>query len=112
MVKPEDMLKEPFVLEFLGLDEKTSYSETDLEQAIINRLEHFLLEPGKGFLFEARSNTQRLWRCVFQAWEPLTVLTQAPASRQRGKAAILSGIGRVSPVTMRMNPSCFDGTNH
>ncbi|WP_395750488.1 YhcG family protein [Prosthecobacter sp.] len=54
VVRPEDLLKEPFVLEFLGLDEKASYSENDLEQAIIDRLEHFLLELGKGFLFEAR----------------------------------------------------------
>jgi predicted nuclease of restriction endonuclease-like (RecB) superfamily len=48
------MLKEPYVLEFLGLDEKASYSESDLEQAIIDRIGHFLLELGKGFLFEAR----------------------------------------------------------
>ncbi len=54
IVRPEDLLKEPLVLEFLGLDAQASYSETDLEQAIINRLEHFLLELGKGFLFEAR----------------------------------------------------------
>ncbi|MDH4477596.1 MAG: PDDEXK nuclease domain-containing protein [Verrucomicrobiaceae bacterium] len=54
IMKPEDLLKEPLVLEFLGLDAQASYSETDLEQAIINRLEHFLLELGKGFLFEAR----------------------------------------------------------
>lgn len=54
IVRPEDMLKEPLVLEFLGLDEKSGYSESDLEQAIIDRLEHFLLELGKGFLFEAR----------------------------------------------------------
>jgi len=54
IVKPEDMLKEPYVLEFLGLDEKAGYSESDLETAIIDRLEHFLLELGKGFLFEAR----------------------------------------------------------
>jgi predicted nuclease of restriction endonuclease-like (RecB) superfamily len=51
---PQDLLKEPYVLEFLGLDEKAAYSETDLESAIINKLEHFLLELGKGFLFEAR----------------------------------------------------------
>lgn len=51
---PQDMLKSPFVLEFLGLDEKTAYSENDLETAIINKIEHFLLELGKGFLFEAR----------------------------------------------------------
>src|SRR5215813_6802757 len=54
LTRPEDMLKEPYVLEFLGLDEKASYSESDLEQAIIDRIEHFLLELGKGFLFEAR----------------------------------------------------------
>ena len=52
--KPKDLLKEPYVLEFLGLDEKSKYSETDLESAIIDKLEHFLLELGKGFLFEAR----------------------------------------------------------
>ena len=52
--KPEDALKEPYVLEFLGLSEKACYSESDLEQAIIDRIEQFLLEMGKGFLFEAR----------------------------------------------------------
>src|SRR5262249_42333868 len=54
LVKPEDVLKEPYVLEFLGLEEKASYSETELETAIISHLERFLLELGKGFLFEAR----------------------------------------------------------
>ncbi len=52
--KPEDMLKEPYVLEFLGLDENVKYSESELESAIIDKLEHFLLELGKGFLFETR----------------------------------------------------------
>ena len=52
--KPEEMIKDPYVLEFLGLDEKAKYTETDLETAIINKLEYFLLELGKGFLFEAR----------------------------------------------------------
>jgi predicted nuclease of restriction endonuclease-like (RecB) superfamily len=51
---PGDMLKEPYVLEFLGLHESERYSEADLEGAIIARLEEFLLELGKGFLFEAR----------------------------------------------------------
>ncbi|MBI2336508.1 MAG: DUF1016 domain-containing protein [Deltaproteobacteria bacterium] len=51
---PHDLLKEPLVLEFLGLDEKHGYSESDLESAIIDQIEHFLLELGKGFLFEAR----------------------------------------------------------
>ena len=52
--RPEDVLKTPLVLEFLGLDEKKSYSETDLETAIINKIEYFLLEMGKGFLFQGR----------------------------------------------------------
>lgn len=54
VTRPEDILKEPYILEFLGLEERASYSESDLEQSIIDRLEHFLLELGKGFLFEAR----------------------------------------------------------
>jgi predicted nuclease of restriction endonuclease-like (RecB) superfamily len=54
VVTPADILKEPYVLEFLGLDEKTGYSESDMETAIIDQLEKFLLELGKGFLFEAR----------------------------------------------------------
>jgi len=52
--RPQDILKEPLVLEFLGLSEKAAYSESDLETAIIHQLEQFLLELGKGFLFEAR----------------------------------------------------------
>ncbi len=52
--QPKDLLKEPLVLEFLGLDEQTRYSESDLESAIINQIEKFLLELGKGFLFESR----------------------------------------------------------
>ncbi len=51
---PKDVIKEPYVLEFLGLDEKVKYSENDLENAIINKLEYFLLELGKGFAFIAR----------------------------------------------------------
>lgn len=54
ITKPIDMLKEPVVLEFLGLKEKTEYSENQLETAIINKLENFLLELGKGFLFQSR----------------------------------------------------------
>lgn len=52
--KPEDVLKTPYVLEFLGLHEKSEYTETDLETAIISKIEHFLLEMGKGFLFQGR----------------------------------------------------------
>lgn len=51
---PADVLKDPFVLEFLDLKEKPTAQERDLEQAIIDRLEEFLLEMGKGFCFVAR----------------------------------------------------------
>ena len=52
--KAADIIKNPLVLEFLGLEEKPGYSEDELETAIIDKIEHFLLELGKGFLFEAR----------------------------------------------------------
>ncbi len=51
---PADVVKNPFVLEFLDLDERSHWRERDLEQAIIDRLEAFLLELGKGFCFVAR----------------------------------------------------------
>ena len=52
--KAADLIKNPLVLEFLGLEDRPHYSEEDLESAIIEQLESFLLELGKGFLFEAR----------------------------------------------------------
>lgn len=52
--KPNDILKNPLTLEFLGLSPDSTYSETRLETAIIDKLQMFLLELGKGFLFEAR----------------------------------------------------------
>lgn len=52
--KPTDVLKSHYVLEFLDLKQDSRYSESDLETEIINKLEHFMLELGKGFLFEGR----------------------------------------------------------
>ena len=52
--KPQDIIKDPYILEFLGLDEKSDYSENKLETEIINKLEMFLLELGKGFTFVGR----------------------------------------------------------
>lgn len=52
--KPQDLIKDPYILEFLGLPELHQYSESQLEQEIINKLEHFLLELGHGFTFVAR----------------------------------------------------------
>ena len=50
----DDLIKDPYILEFVGLPELASYSESELEQKLINKLEHFLLELGKGFTFVAR----------------------------------------------------------
>jgi predicted nuclease of restriction endonuclease-like (RecB) superfamily len=52
--QPKDVIKNPYILEFLGLEEKPFYSETDLETAIINQIEKFMLELGKGFFFGGR----------------------------------------------------------
>ena len=52
--KPTDLLKNSLTLEFLGLKPDVSYSESKLENAIIDKLQMFLLELGKGFLFEGR----------------------------------------------------------
>ena len=52
--KAADLIKNPLVLEFLDLQEHPHYSENELETAIIDKIESFLLELGKGFLFEAR----------------------------------------------------------
>lgn len=52
--KPEDVIKEPLILEFLGLPESHQLIESKLEEALINNLQHFLLELGKGFAFAGR----------------------------------------------------------
>lgn len=53
-VKPEDVFRNTYLLEFLGLEERPSYSESDLEESIITNLQNFLVEMGRGFCFEAR----------------------------------------------------------
>ena len=50
----QDLIKDPYILEFVGLPELSVYSESELEQKLIDKLEHFLLELGKGFTFVAR----------------------------------------------------------
>ena len=52
--KPTDVFKDPVVMEFLGLPESPKLVESDLEQALINNLQSFLLELGKGFAFVSR----------------------------------------------------------
>lgn len=54
MQKPDDIIKNPVVLEFCGLKPDESYTETKLETALISKIQQFLMEMGKGFLFEAR----------------------------------------------------------
>lgn len=51
---PQDLIKDPYILEFVGLPILSSYSESELEQKLIDKLEEFLLELGKGFTFVAR----------------------------------------------------------
>ncbi len=51
---PQQIIKDPYILEFTGLEQKVKYSENDLETALLNHLQDFLLELGNGFCFEAR----------------------------------------------------------
>ena len=51
---PQEIIKDPMRLEFLGLEKKANYYETDLEQAIIDHLQEFIMELGNGFCFVAR----------------------------------------------------------
>ncbi len=51
---PGDIVKDPYVLEFLGLDERTDFSESELESRLVDHLQEFLLELGTGFAFVAR----------------------------------------------------------
>jgi hypothetical protein len=53
-MQPRDILKDPLVLEFLGLPSGINYKEKDLEKAIISHIQHFMLELGKGFAFVGR----------------------------------------------------------
>jgi RecB family endonuclease NucS len=53
-IDPQEIIKDPMVLEFLGLKIESSYYERDFEQALITHLQDFLLELGNGFAFIAR----------------------------------------------------------
>ncbi|EKL0658110.1 YhcG family protein [Pseudomonas aeruginosa] len=67
-VTPDDAIKDPYVLEFLDL--KDEYSESDLEQALIRRLEDFLMELGEGFTFVGRQRRLR----IDQTWYRVDLL--------------------------------------
>lgn len=64
---PEDAIKEPVVLEFLGLPERHFKVESKIEEALINNLQQFLLELGKGFAFVARQKRLTLESDTFFA---------------------------------------------
>ncbi|ASK34146.1 hypothetical protein CEK62_06990 [Alcanivorax sp. N3-2A] len=68
VVTPDDAIKDPYVLEFLDL--KDEYSESDLEQALIHRLQDFLLELGEGFTFVGRQRRLR----IDQTWYRVDLL--------------------------------------
>ena len=110
LTKPQDLLKEPYVLEFLGLDEKAKYSETDLETAIIDKLEHFLLELGKGFLFEARQKRFTFDEDHF--FVDLVFYNQAVAllcaDRPQDRQAHPSGPRTDADVCELLRPGCED----
>ncbi len=52
--RPEDIIRDPYVLEFLGVSQDEKFRETDIKSALITHLQRFLLELGRGFAFEAR----------------------------------------------------------
>lgn len=62
---PKDAIKDPYILEFIGIPEKSEYSESDLEQKLIDKLEHFLLELGTGFTFVACKKESLLMTSIF-----------------------------------------------
>lgn len=74
--QPRDVLKDPFVLEFLGVAERASTKEHELEGLIIERLEEFLLELGKGFCFVGRQK-----RVTLEGARPSGSVSSAPATR-------------------------------
>jgi predicted nuclease of restriction endonuclease-like (RecB) superfamily len=81
---PKDVVKNPFVLEFLELQERASWLERDLEQAIIDRLESFLLELGKGFCFVARQ--KRIHASRYQLYLPTEEELREELEREREEA--------------------------
>ena len=70
---PKDAVKDPYVLEFLGLPELPSYSETELESRIIDHLQQFLLELGTGFAFIGGRNALPLTKSIsWWIWSSIT----------------------------------------
>lgn len=66
--KADGLLKDPYVLDFLDMGGRTDYREDELEQALMDRLQEFLLELGKGFAFVARRRTTTSTSCSTTAY--------------------------------------------
>ena len=66
VMKPQDIIRDPFVLEFTGLPQKKRYKESELESALKSNMEHFLLELGRGFAFIGRQYQIRIGSSVFR----------------------------------------------
>ena len=66
VMKPQDILRDPFVLEFTGLPQKKRFKESELESALKSNMEHFLLELGRGFAFVGRQYQMHIGSRVFK----------------------------------------------
>lgn len=88
--KFEDTIKEPLVLEFLGLPEAHQLVESKLEEALINNLQHFLLELGKGFAFIGRQQRLTLvfYHVILKCYVIIDIKTQKYSWRFRTNAII------------------------
>lgn len=64
--KPEDVVKDPYIFEFVGLPELPVYKEGDLENALIDNLSQFLLELGKGFTYVGRQQRINIGGRIFK----------------------------------------------
>lgn len=65
-VLPAEIIRNPYLLDFLGLEDKSEYSESDLEESILNHLQKFMIEMGRGFCFEARQKRIMLNNTVYR----------------------------------------------
>lgn len=63
---PQDIIRDPFVLEFTGIPKKKQYKETDLEKALKDHMEQFLLEMGRGFAFVGRQYVMQIGSRMFK----------------------------------------------
>ncbi len=66
VMKPQDIIRDPFVLEFTGLPQKKRYKESELETALKTNMEHFLLELGRGFAFIGRQYQMHIGSRIFK----------------------------------------------